>query len=226
MGGERGGRQRIPRPASARPGSPAPWARLEPAALSVMLQQVRDRCAALPEPEPAEVLVPGSRAAAVLIAVFEELGEARVILTKRTDSMPSHRGEIVFPGGKLHPGVDALPVDAALREAEEEIGLASDDVEVAAELDGIATFASRFTITPFVGLLPGRPRLVLNADEVERVFDVAIADLLADGTYREEQWEIGGREQAVSFFDLPGETVWGATARILTGFLAHLVADR
>jgi 8-oxo-dGTP pyrophosphatase MutT (NUDIX family) len=192
----------------------------------VTLHQVRTRCLVLPAPTPAEVLVPGSRAAAVLIAVFEEFGDARVILTKRPDTMPSHRGEIAFPGGKLHPGVDALPVDAALREAEEEIGLQPAVVEVIAELDGIATVGSRFTITPFVGLLPDRPELVPNEGEVERVFDVAIADLLADGAYREERWELRGREQTVSFFELPGETVWGATARILTSLLTHLVADR
>ncbi len=156
--------------------------------------------------------------------IFEEDGEARVILTKRPEHMPSHRGEIAFPGGKVQPDVDASLLDAALREAEEEIALPRSAVEIVGELDGISTVASRFTITPFVGLLDGRPSLAPDPREVVSVLDAAIADLLADGVFREERWDVGLPDRAVSFFELPGETVWGATARILASFLAYLVA--
>jgi len=171
--------------------------------------------------------VAGSRAAAVLVALFEEAGEARVILTKRPEHMPSHRGEIAFPGGTVQPDVDRSVLDAALREAEEEIGLARTAVEVVGELDGISTVASRFTITPFVGLLVGgRPTLRPDPREVVATLDVALSDLLGDATFREERWDIGLPDRAIHFFELPGETVWGATARILTGFLTHLTAPR
>jgi 8-oxo-dGTP pyrophosphatase MutT (NUDIX family) len=158
--------------------------------------------------------------------MFEEGGEARVILEKRPEHMPSHQGEIAFPGGKVQADVDATVLDAALREAEEEIGLARSEVEVVAELDGISTIASRFTITPFVGLLAARPRLVPDPREVVTVLDVALSELLHDGAYREERWDLGIPDRAVHFFELPDETVWGATARILAAFLEHLVAGR
>jgi len=165
--------------------------------------------------------------------LFEEAGEARVILTKRPDSMPSHQGEIAFPGGKHQPDVDESLLHAALREAEEEIGLDPAAVDVVAELDSFPTFASRFTIAPFVGLLAGRPMVYPHPFEVVAVFDVALSELLDPEAYREERWDLTVPEgvapqldRPVHFYLLPGETVWGATARILTAFLTHLTAPR
>jgi 8-oxo-dGTP pyrophosphatase MutT (NUDIX family) len=190
---------------------------------------VRTRLADLPlgraarvVPEGAEVQ-PDSRDAAVLLPLFEEDGEARVVLTKRPDTMPSHRGEVAFPGGKHEPGVDADLRATALREAQEEIGLDPAMVEVVARLDALATVASRFVITPFVGFLTGRPRLAPDPREVVSVFDVALSTLMVDGVHREERWDTWVADLDVHFFELPDETVWGATARILTGFLAHVV---
>jgi 8-oxo-dGTP pyrophosphatase MutT (NUDIX family) len=190
---------------------------------------VRARLADLPVgragrvvPEGPEVQ-PDSRDAAVLVALFEEGGEARVVLTKRPDTMPSHRGEVAFPGGKHEPGVDVDLRATALREAEEEIGLDPASVEVVARLDSLATVASRFVITPFVGFLPERPRLSPDPREVVSAFDVALSELMLDGVHREERWDTWIADLDVHFFELPDETVWGATARILTGFLAHVV---
>jgi 8-oxo-dGTP pyrophosphatase MutT (NUDIX family) len=171
----------------------------------------------------------------VLVPFHETAGEAHLILTKRPDTMPSHQGEIAFPGGRFQPSTDAALVDAALRETEEEIGVAAGDIEVAAELDALATVGSRFSITPFVGLL--RPNLVLAPDprEVVRVFDVPLSELLDDEVFREERWELTGptppgwgpeADRAIHFFELEGETVWGATARILTSLLTHLTEGR
>lgn len=164
---------------------------------------------------------------------FEEQGEARVILTKRPETMPSHQGEIAFPGGKLEEGVDRSLQDAALREAHEEIGLDPSEVDVVAELESMTTVAGRFVLTPFVGLVAGRPVLAPDYTEVVSVFDVALSDLLDEVAYREERWDIpsemgagAGPDRPIHFFELPGETVWGATARILAGFLAHLTASR
>src|SRR4051794_7698257 len=88
----RGGQQRIPRPPSYRPGRPAPWGHLEPDTRRLSLADVRARLATLPPVAGPVPLVPGSRAAAVLLPLFEEDGETRVILTKRPDTMASHRG--------------------------------------------------------------------------------------------------------------------------------------
>jgi 8-oxo-dGTP pyrophosphatase MutT (NUDIX family) len=226
---ERGGAQRIPRPADARPGAPPPWADLPVARRRCSLADIRAAARTLPPPRPAANAPPTARPSAVLMAFFEEAGEARVILTKRPETMPSHQGEIAFPGGKLEPAVDGSLRDAALREAQEEVGLDPALVEIVAELDSLTTVAGRFMLTPFVGLLAARPELVPNPGEVVSVFDVGISELLDDAVYREERWDIptefgpdGGTDRSIHFYELFGETVWGATARILTGFLEHL----
>jgi 8-oxo-dGTP pyrophosphatase MutT (NUDIX family) len=169
------------------------------------------------------MVMPGSRPAAVLVPLFESSGEAHVVLTKRPDTMPTHQGEVSFPGGGLRSGVDESLQDAALREAEEEIGLPPAAVEIVAELDTIATVGSRFTITPFVGIVDSLPRLVPHPGEVVKILHVPLSELLDDAAYHEEYWEHPDR--AISFFELPGETVWGATARVLVAFLAHLTAS-
>jgi 8-oxo-dGTP pyrophosphatase MutT (NUDIX family) len=177
----------------------------------------------LPEPWP-PVLVEGRppRPAAVLVALFEESGEARVVLTVRSSQLRSHRGEVAFPGGRLEPGEDA--VAAALREASEEIGLDPATVVVVGELTTRSTAVSYSIMTPVVATLPGRPRLTAHPDEVERTFDVALAELLGDGVFHEELWAVPGRvgaggvvggEFPVWFFSAGEETIWGATARAL-----------
>jgi 8-oxo-dGTP pyrophosphatase MutT (NUDIX family) len=222
----RGGQQRIPRPPSYRPGRPAPWGHLPPLDRRIGLEVVRARLAALPPPSAAVPMIAGSRAAAVLVPLFEEDGEARVILTKRPETMPSHQGEIAFPGGKFEPVLDSDLQATALREAWEEVGIERDDVDVVARLEGMSTIASRFVITPFVGFLPGRPVLHPDPREVAGVLDVSLSELMADGVYREERWDTWKADLDVHFYELTGETVWGATARILTGFLAHVVTGR
>jgi 8-oxo-dGTP pyrophosphatase MutT (NUDIX family) len=116
-------------------------------------------------------------------------------------------------------GVDATLVDVAVREAEEEVAIPRGDVEIMGELDTLSTLTSKFVVAPFVGALPGRPELVPDPREVQRVFDVSLADLLADGVHREERWDMGTVDHPVHFFDIEGEMVWGMTARILHEFL-------
>lgn len=217
----------------ARPGGPPPWARLAPHERRFTLDEVRAACTELPAPR--RPMAPSTaRPAAVLMALFEEPAadgsrDTRVILTKRPDTMPSHQGEIAFPGGKLDEGLDTSLRDAALREAHEEVDLDPASVEVVAELDSLVTAMGRFLLTPFVGLLDARPALVPDPTEVVSVFDVALSELLDDATFREERWDVPagvgvtpGRDRPIHFFELPGETVWGATAHILAHFLEHL----
>ena len=218
----RGGQQHIPRPPGTCAGAPPPWVVLSSADRRVTLADVRARLALARPPKQPEFDIAGSRAAAVLVALYEDEGEAHVVLTKRPDSMPSHQGEIAFPGGKRDPS-DPTLVAAALREAHEEVGLDPGAVEIVAELDTIATVASAFAITPFVGLLAAPPVLVAHPVEVVDAFGVPISELLHPETYREEMWDLWGEYRSMTFFELPGETVWGATARILTRLL-ELVA--
>jgi 8-oxo-dGTP pyrophosphatase MutT (NUDIX family) len=222
----RGGRQRIPRPPSYRPGGPAPWAGLGATDRRLALADVRARLGALPPAADPRPRVAGSVAAAVLLPLYEHDGEARIVLIKRPETMPSHRGEIAFPGGKFEASVDPDLRATALREAHEEIGLAPGDVDVVARLDGIGTVASRFTITPYVGFVGGRPRLSPNPREVDRLLDVPLSELLDPDVYRAERWDTRTDDFDVHFFHLEDETIWGATARILTNFFTHLVATR
>ena len=183
------------------------------------MDDVRRACAQLPDPYRPGLGQPGYVYASVLMPFFEEDGLARVVLTVRPDTMPSHRGDVAFPGGKMTPGVDGTLLDAALREAEEEVGIPRADVEIIGELDTLSTLTSRFVVAPFIGVLPGRPQLVPDPREVERAFDVALADLLAEGVHREERWDMGSTPHPVHFFDVEGEMVWGMTARILNELL-------
>ena len=222
----RGGQQHIPRPPSFRPGGPPPWAELDPDKRRFTLTEIRARLADLPPAVDKGPNVAGSQAAAVLMPLYESGGETRIVLIKRPETMSSHRGEIAFPGGKFEPGVDSDLRVTALREAHEEVGLTPGDVEIVARLDGIGTVASRFTITPFVGFLAAPPVLTASPSEVVRILEVPLSDLLDPDAYREERWDTHTADFDVHFYDLDDETVWGATARILTSFFAHLVAGR
>ncbi|MEI6700565.1 MAG: CoA pyrophosphatase [Actinomycetota bacterium] len=176
-----------------------------------------------------DTLVPreATRRSAVLCVLFEEHGHARVLLTRRASHLRTHRGEVAFPGGRLDEGEDE--VGAALREAMEEVALELGKVDVVGWLSPLVTLASGSFITPIVGVVTGRPETVASPDEVERVFDVSLEDLLLPGVFREERWQRGDRPAAKSadgsfpifFFETAGETIWGATARILYE-LCHL----
>lgn len=224
----RGGAQVIPRPDSAAPGPPSPWSSLAPEARRPSLQDVLDGLAAGGPPRPSQWEPPvGSRRSAVLIPLFEEDGLAHVILTRRSWHLRNHKGEISFPGGRQDEG--EMLVEAALREAEEEISLDIASVEIVGELDHLATWSSNSSIVPFVGVLPGRPALLVpNPTEVEAVVIVPLAELLDDGVHRTELWEFPANATATGarpmhFFELIGDTVWGATARILMNLLTRVL---
>jgi 8-oxo-dGTP pyrophosphatase MutT (NUDIX family) len=159
-----------------------------------------------------------AREAAVLVALAEGPGGAEVLLTKRSKLLSTHQGEVSFPGGRLDPGESA--VEAALREAYEEVGLDTRAPRVLGELDHHATVSSRSRIVPIVAVLDRRPDVAPTSPEVERVLHVPLLMLLRPGSYREERWGEPPLDRAVHFFELDDETVWGATARILVQLLA------
>jgi len=111
-------------------------------------------------------------------------------------------------------------VHAALREADEEVGLDPTSVDVFGRLTTVCTAVNPAPIVPFVGSLPGRPVLRPNPAEVERAFAVSLAELSDPEVYREEVWTFpDGAERPMHFFELDGDTVWGATARMLRELL-------
>jgi 8-oxo-dGTP pyrophosphatase MutT (NUDIX family) len=169
----------------------------------------------------------------VLALLFEQGGETRVVLTRRAAHLRTHTGEVSFPGGRLDAG--ETPEAGALRESAEEVGLDPADVEVVGRLTPLVTFSSTASITPVVAVLTGVPRLIANPHEVEHVFDVSLAELAADGVFREERWIVPGRTLPMAesgedgsfpvwFFELPHDTVWGATARMLVEVLRIVLA--
>jgi 8-oxo-dGTP pyrophosphatase MutT (NUDIX family) len=233
--------QVIPRPSTWQPGAPAPWADL-PAAqrTGIGIARVLDALGArgqrgpVPEdigagevPGPGVLIneanapaVPGVNAA-VLAVLFEEVGEARLILTRRSSGLRTHKGEVSFPGGRLDAGEG--PAEAALREAHEEIGLDPARVTTVGWIQPVMTMVSASLILPVVATVAERPHLVVSPVEVERAFDVSLADLAEPGIFHEERWSIPGRTIpgtdddgfAVRFFEIAGEMIWGATARML-----------
>lgn len=215
--GDRGGPQLIPRPDAARPGPAPSWADVPPGPIPLSRVIERLRAAGPPRPSPFEP-PSGRHRSAVLVPLFEEGGDTWVVLTRRAQHLRAHRGEVSFPGGRQDEG-EAL-VDTAKREAWEEIALEPDTVEVVGELDHLATVSSASSIVPFVGVLPGRPAaLVASPDEVEAVLMVRLGELLDPDCYRSEIWPWDGVERPMHFFDLVGDTIWGATARMLANLL-------
>ncbi|QQA42837.1 CoA pyrophosphatase [Pelagovum pacificum] len=157
------------------------------------------------------------RAAGVLIAVTEE---ARVILTMRSSRLKHHPGQIAFPGGKQEP-TDASLMDAALREAEEEVGLSRNRVDMIGPLPPHETVTG-FSATPFVAMVQGRFDPVPEAGEVAEVFEVPL-DFLADpGNYRIESREWQGQRRSYLVCPYGPYYIWGATARMLRGLADRL----
>jgi 8-oxo-dGTP pyrophosphatase MutT (NUDIX family) len=155
--------------------------------------------------------------AAVLVPLLDR-GEAHLVFAQRTDRVGHHAGQISFPGGRIDAG-DADDLQAALREAEEEVGLTPSAVEPLGPLDDTETFATQFVITPWVGVVRGPVVWQPDGEEIEKVIEVPVAALLDRGCFRVERWEREGVLRDVYFYDHPSATIWGATARILKQYL-------
>jgi 8-oxo-dGTP pyrophosphatase MutT (NUDIX family) len=161
--------------------------------------------------------------AAVLVPILGS-GDASIVFAKRTDRVGTHKGQISFPGGVVGAR-DASFEAAALRECNEEIGLSPASVELLGTLDDTETFATPFVITPFVGVIRRPVTFQPDGQEIEKVLEVPVESLLDEGNFRVEEWERGGVLHPVYFFDYHGETIWGATARILKGYLDLVKGD-
>lgn len=164
-----------------------------------------------------------STPAAVLIPLYQEDGDWKLLFTRRTESVDVHAGQVSFPGGQIEAS-DGTVVAAALREAQEEIGLDPADVETLGQLNPLFT-VTQFLVTPVVGVIPWPYPLALNPAEVVRTFGVPI-EWLADPNHlevQERQPLMPGRNVPVYYFkEFEGETIWGVTARITVNLLQML----
>ncbi len=174
--------------------------------------------ATLRERPPASVTAEGARRAAVLVPVVGRPGPT-LLFTLRTDTVSSHKGQISFPGGSIEDGES--PRTAALREAQEELGIESRSVRVIGELDHVATFVSGYVAVPVVGWLDELPALTLSPQEVASVLEVPIADL-TDEIRAGPGFRYRGRTFPTEAWIWHDNVIWGATARILKLFLARL----
>jgi 8-oxo-dGTP pyrophosphatase MutT (NUDIX family) len=212
-----GGAQQIPRPAVWAPGELG-----APAAhpLAITVADIEHVLSGRPTGQRTAPAFPDARPSAVLVALADGQSGAEVLLTRRSRHLRNHKGEISFPGGRLDPG--ETPVEAALREAHEEVGLDPSLVTVIGELDHLDTVVSRSSIVPVVGRLPSTLPLHPASMEVERILWLPLAELVRPDTYRSERWGRTPTDRLLHFFELDDETVWGATAHMLVDLLGRL----
>jgi 8-oxo-dGTP pyrophosphatase MutT (NUDIX family) len=172
----------------------------------------------LTEDESASMKAPGGVAAAVLIPLYLSNGDLHAVFTKRNADLRRHAGEISFPGGRRDE--DERLRDTALREAEEEIGLATDEVEVVGTLPPTGTIVTNYVIYPFVGLIePGgvfRP----NPIEVDTVVELSLPALAAG--FERKRLIRRGVPIKTDTYTVEGSFIWGATARIVGTLLERL----
>ena len=164
---------------------------------------------------------PGKTVAAVLVPLLAVDGEPSLLFTRRSNLLPHHQGQIAFPGGGHDPEDPDLAA-TALREAQEEIGLDPADVRLLGPLDDLETVATRFVITPFVGVAPHPYDFRPSPDEVDLIFTVPLGRLEAPDALRRELWDFGGRKVPIDVYAVDGHVIWGATQRITQNLLAVL----
>jgi 8-oxo-dGTP pyrophosphatase MutT (NUDIX family) len=167
-------------------------------------------------------LAPPLRPAAVMVPVVER-AEPTLLFTRRTEHLPSHAGQICFPGGRYHRDDKSL-IETALREMEEEIGVAPGAIELAGFLDAYETLNTGFLILPVVGFLSPDYVLALNAGEVAEVFEAPLAYMIDP---KNREWKSVVRDgvkrefHAITF---GGHTIWGATAAMIVNLADRLAA--
>jgi 8-oxo-dGTP pyrophosphatase MutT (NUDIX family) len=165
-------------------------------------------------------------AASVLVPLVQRDDGLHVLLTRRTDHLHDHAGQISFPGGRRDEG-DADDIATALRETEEEVGLARQHIEIIGRLP-IYTTVTHYLVTPIVGLVKPPFDLALDSFEVAEAFEVPLAFLMSPAHHRRHRFEMGG--QARQFLSMPWQQdgrdyfIWGATAAMLRNFYGFLAA--
>jgi len=167
----------------------------------------------------AEMLNPPAdcKQAGVLILLYPQNGLLYFPLTRRPDSIEFHKGQISLPGGSREK-TESLR-QAALREAQEEIGVEPSAVEVLGQLTSLYVPLSNFCVQPFVGYTPRRPDFQLEEKEVAELIEASLETLLDPASAHEENWDIRGESWRIPFYRFGPHKVWGATAMILAEFV-------
>jgi len=171
--------------------------------------------------EPPRAARPALRDAAVLVPVYRDAhGELRLVIVRRTER-GIHGGQLAFPGGNREPG-DPTPLDTALREAEEEVGLARDQVTVLESLEVIETRTTGYRIAPFLGRIVRPAAWRPDPAEVADILEVSVSELLAPEAHDETELLLPGRR--IPFYRVGAHRLWGTSYRILNPLLPRLAA--
>lgn len=173
----------------------------------------------LASPPPRRLAASDLRQASVLVPLYVDAGELWTVLTKRTDTLPSHRGQIAFPGGGRELKED--PWAAALRESQEEIGLDPKLILRLGELDEGETPAG-FRVIPCVGAIPFPHKLKPNEAEIAEVFNLPLSAFTNPQLVEERPVLINGVQRDLLIYHVAGRQIWGLTARILQSLLVRL----
>lgn len=160
--------------------------------------------------------------AAVLVPIFKMNDEYHLLFTKRAPQVKYHQGHISFPGGVVDPA-DRSPMEAALREADEEIGLMKNDVDILGPIDDALTFVPPFIVHPFVGLIPHPYPLKINPEEVEKTIEVPLRFFTSQ--ISKEGSIFGESEPGINYpeYRYQGELIWGTTASIVSNLIGILL---
>lgn len=180
------------------------------------ITQVR---ANLASPEPKRLPPDDARQAAVLVPLYVDAGELWILLTRRSEALPHHKGQIAFPGGGLEAAEDGW--DGALREAQEEVGIATSRVLRLGQLDEAQT-PSGYRIVPCVGAVAYPLETEINRDEIDEIFSVPISALANPTAVEEREVTIDGVERHLRVYHVGSRTIWGLTARIIQQLLFRL----
>ncbi len=178
--------------------------------------EIRER---LSSPPPRRLMASDLRAASVLVPLYVDAGELWTIIIKRTDTLPSHRSQIAFPGGGRELKEDHW--EAALREAHEEIGLEPKTVLRLGELDEGDTPAG-FRVIPCVGAVPQTFQPQPNAGEIAEVFSLPLSAFSNPQMVEERAVKVDGIDRMLRIYHVGGRQIWGLTARILQNLLIRL----
>ena len=155
--------------------------------------------------------------AGVLILLYPVDGEVYLALTRRTESVDSHRGQISLPGGRKES--DESLIEAALRETEEELGIGAKGLTVIGELTPLYIPPSQYCIYPTIAVADSRPVFRPSPEEVAELIELPLSHLLDDGNIVREEWTIRGMRVDVPFYHFQEYKIWGATAMVLAEFL-------
>jgi 8-oxo-dGTP pyrophosphatase MutT (NUDIX family) len=173
----------------------------------------------LGSPPPRRLPASESRQASILVPLYVDAGELWTLLTRRSESVPTHRGQIAFPGGGHETGED--PWSAALRESAEEIGLEPKSVLRLGELDEVAT-PTGFRIVPCVGAIPATFSALANPGEIDEVFAAPVSALANPRMVEDREVRINGQRRTLRIYHVGRHLVWGVTARIVQNLLERL----